>query len=66
MLHVSHDLKGAAATTDPRDTDTTDTPADELPETALDAVTGGGDVAFITGPASPGYGVALISPPSPR
>ena len=41
MLHLSHDLKGAAAVTDPRDTDTTDTPADELPETALDDVTGG-------------------------
>jgi hypothetical protein len=42
VLDLLHDLKGATAMTDPKDTDTTKTTADgELPEDALDAVAGG-------------------------
>jgi hypothetical protein len=42
VLDLTNDLKGAAAMTDPKDTDTKQTPVDgELAVDDLDAVTGG-------------------------
>jgi hypothetical protein len=42
VLDLLHDLKGAAAMTDPNDINTTEaTSDDELPAEELDAVTGG-------------------------
>jgi hypothetical protein len=52
VLHWQYDLKGAIAMTDPKDTDTTQTPADgELPDDGLEQVAGGGSSCSTSSPA---------------
>jgi hypothetical protein len=54
VLDWLHDLKGAAAMTDPKDIDATEATVDgELPVEELDAVTGGAINSFSFEPASP-------------
>jgi hypothetical protein len=61
VLDLLHELKGAAAMTDPTDTDTAQRiSADELPDELLDEVAGGTDSSVVRPQPAMGLDASLV------